>query len=532
MADGYSPPVLLSNEPQSSVDTAAIRASLDLEKMELTKISQEMARLRLQYQNTQNSIEQKYKLLSPIRTVPPEILVEIFLYFCHSLAQRLGETGNRHFCPQLLIASVCRRWREVAFAAPSLWTHFRLYFTQNNRDQEQLMPCDRWLSSSGSGPPLSMEIYAEDHDAKTLPGLREMLPLLSNEFYRCSSLELIFNEPEWEEALVKLGPCDFPSLKHIEVQIGRQSETVPPELPTPTDASHACLEWAASIVHRTPNLQTLHWFHLTRYLDPPSLPTQITSLTLGSLYHSRCEEVEVLRILKHTPALERLILDITAEGSTPTPNDLHIVLPHVNYLLIQFNDEVTNFLNHLTLPALAHLSINTGVLGIGPYHTLPPLYARSRFPLQWLDVEVSAREERLPPLLEFFSNVGPTLKCLETASPRRDARPLTAYIQHILTAFQHNALPLLDLFSFSVWLDDSEQEELFREILGDLFKADLEGDECTAKHLRKLQVDFLVGHALYSLPSTIKAVVEASFAEELERLKKRDITVSWEVHHH
>ncbi|KAL0576982.1 hypothetical protein V5O48_004992 [Marasmius crinis-equi] len=69
----------------------------------------------------------KYKaLLAPIHRLPSEVLLEIFVRHCEQ--NSLGGYDCKYLPAACTVSSVCGRWREIAIAAPRLWSSFTIDF--------------------------------------------------------------------------------------------------------------------------------------------------------------------------------------------------------------------------------------------------------------------------------------------------------------------------------------------------------------------------------------------------------------------
>ncbi|KAJ7599860.1 hypothetical protein C8J56DRAFT_846510, partial [Mycena floridula] len=63
-------------------------------------------------------------LLSPIRTIPPEILRAIVSNACVGVESNVDDL--RISIPALTLAGVCTRWRDIAFSTPECWSAISL----------------------------------------------------------------------------------------------------------------------------------------------------------------------------------------------------------------------------------------------------------------------------------------------------------------------------------------------------------------------------------------------------------------------
>ncbi|KAJ7609115.1 hypothetical protein FB45DRAFT_1039272 [Roridomyces roridus] len=64
-------------------------------------------------------------ILSPLRRMPPEVLVQIFLRTLPSFQESNGDASDARESPWTL-AQVSGRWREIALSTPSLWSTVRV----------------------------------------------------------------------------------------------------------------------------------------------------------------------------------------------------------------------------------------------------------------------------------------------------------------------------------------------------------------------------------------------------------------------
>lgn len=100
----------------ADIDSAA--SHLDQVKEELHDLLQAVQQLREQKVILRRRLVTHQALLAPIRRLPPEILVEIFSH-CGNEYRRMG--APTYYMP-IIISVVCKRWRDLAFGSPHLWT--------------------------------------------------------------------------------------------------------------------------------------------------------------------------------------------------------------------------------------------------------------------------------------------------------------------------------------------------------------------------------------------------------------------------
>ncbi|KAK0462335.1 uncharacterized protein EV420DRAFT_1524030 [Desarmillaria tabescens] len=106
-------------------------------KCRIMFLSRQMGTLRQERQRISEAISERRKILSPVRRLPSEILHHIFLDtidFPVQYSQSKSNNAHWDFHPTQsslwLIASVSKRWRNVALSSPKLWSFVNISFTQ------------------------------------------------------------------------------------------------------------------------------------------------------------------------------------------------------------------------------------------------------------------------------------------------------------------------------------------------------------------------------------------------------------------
>ncbi|KAF7345578.1 ABC protein [Mycena venus] len=95
----------------------------------ITRLRTRLKQLEDQQRLLSNYLARNKSILSPLRRMPPEILLEVFSWTLSPiLAVRRGGSFNVNEPPWIL-GHVSSRWRAVALAAPSLWSMVALNYT-------------------------------------------------------------------------------------------------------------------------------------------------------------------------------------------------------------------------------------------------------------------------------------------------------------------------------------------------------------------------------------------------------------------
>ncbi|KAF9030554.1 hypothetical protein BDZ89DRAFT_664621 [Hymenopellis radicata] len=90
---------------------------------EIRRLSSLLSALQEHRSHAANAIQKNrvYILPSPIRKLPPEIILTIFRYACDT--SRIRDTfGENTFLTPLRISLVCARWRDLCLVTPMLWS--------------------------------------------------------------------------------------------------------------------------------------------------------------------------------------------------------------------------------------------------------------------------------------------------------------------------------------------------------------------------------------------------------------------------
>ncbi|KAJ7019336.1 hypothetical protein C8F04DRAFT_1276358 [Mycena alexandri] len=145
-------PFVVESLPPCTLEPDRIRAAkLDAEILDLKR---SLSTLQAQRELVQERID-SYKY--PVLTLPNEIVAEIF---GHCLP-------NYPECPfvdadvsPINLTQICRDWRDIALATPTLWRAMQLYLNLDYPVARQLRDLEVWLSRSGCCP-MSVDIVID-----------------------------------------------------------------------------------------------------------------------------------------------------------------------------------------------------------------------------------------------------------------------------------------------------------------------------------------------------------------------------------
>ncbi|KAJ3538222.1 hypothetical protein NMY22_g5252 [Coprinellus aureogranulatus] len=185
--------------PLSEGQHKEIKESLRSRQQEMSTLQEKETMLHLQLDSLQKAkedVERKIKeirrhiwaherLLSPARKLPDDIYREIFLW-CLPPPSRHRRVDRRS--APLLLTRVCRRWREIAYATPRLWTHLSLRYQEPTRRLSNTHFVQEWVRRSGALP-ISVT-YDAGSDSGLHPDHLDLFSKLSQSFERWRSLSM------------------------------------------------------------------------------------------------------------------------------------------------------------------------------------------------------------------------------------------------------------------------------------------------------------------------------------------------------
>ncbi|KAJ7022544.1 hypothetical protein C8F04DRAFT_235740 [Mycena alexandri] len=87
-------------------------------------------------------------------------MAEIFVRFLPVYPECSRPTG---ISSPVTLTQICRQWRDIALATPTLWRALYLNFGSDNSAARQLRELEAWLSRSGCCP-MSVQIIIKDVD--------------------------------------------------------------------------------------------------------------------------------------------------------------------------------------------------------------------------------------------------------------------------------------------------------------------------------------------------------------------------------
>ncbi|KAJ7460170.1 hypothetical protein FB451DRAFT_1500433 [Mycena latifolia] len=376
--------LLQSNEPLDDSQARHVRATLDATLTGLEDLEGEISKTLLALVKLENERRRRSQYadilmgtLSPIRRIPSEILVEIFLT-CrdNTLSEPNYSITDSRQAP-MLMGHVSSRWRQVCHGAPRLWDHFHLSATPGSsmdRTVSQLRPIlarsrilplhVKFKQWSGS-PTVTENLF--DLIFQTHERLKHLYLCIKRTTTSSKSLSRIFNRP-----------TPLPVLSSIKLIV---DETLD----------------AARVLALFHDMRQLRDVHLNTHPLPPrsllyALPwAQFTRLGL----HSALELGDARDILAQCAVLQECELyELTNEDGMEPPHHVHQLI-HLQRLAISSDQEIASeFLEAFSFPNLLSLDISCSALSPD---AIPNLLAGSKCSLEVLRLNVNGLD--LIPLL-------------------------------------------------------------------------------------------------------------------------------------
>ncbi|KAF7356380.1 hypothetical protein MVEN_00970400 [Mycena venus] len=303
------------------VDPADELARLDAEikdmEIALSQLKERRALLKM-------PIDAHMALISPMRRIPQDVLVEIFFSCLPLQHNALIDPAEA----PLILGRICRDWRRVAYSTPMLWSSIHIpapnYCSASTALLSRLENLvEAWLERSATCA-LDISLYHTTilADVEIDPLISQLLPVSRRLRHLALSGDAKLFRP-----LLQLGAEDLPLLKSIRIETGtyeifddHPSAASALQIPTLRDVS---LRLAESV---DPLLLPLRWSQLTGlrlHCSSFWIATgPVGGLTLGG----------ALEVLRRCPNLERCQLRMNG-GSDDEQVDVTTSIPCCRFTL-------------------------------------------------------------------------------------------------------------------------------------------------------------------------------------------------------
>ncbi|KAH8823992.1 hypothetical protein DL96DRAFT_1616024 [Flagelloscypha sp. PMI_526] len=295
---------------------------------EMEKTAKRLAILKVGREKRSRRLEACMVALSPVRSLPSEIVAEIFL-------AEVGQEPRMQDVIRLLHISRC--WREIGKAACRLWTFISLSPSPKHKeDYPFLNLLEEWLLRSGDLPlRIHLNLAAMDRQLAT-----KLLGICLRFSARWETVHLTM--PEWDDMAVFLSIAEPESLKKISIltlhnSFGRNS--------TP-------LAWEVAPALSILRLDLRACYPLPTMLFPWHQLTQLDLLVSTDIR-------QCLQFMRLSTSLGRSKLDFQSvphQGSIVDPFP-SVRLPTIQSLEIISGAILHRVLNCMTLPSLSQLGL-------------------------------------------------------------------------------------------------------------------------------------------------------------------------------
>ncbi|KAG2008171.1 hypothetical protein CC2G_013630 [Coprinopsis cinerea AmutBmut pab1-1] len=336
-----------------------IRQELQGKERQLPVLEGQARQLRLE-------INRLRSFLSPIQSLPVELLARIFAIACEGEVIKLWEEFSMAPPPTaILIAQVCKHWHAVVTTTPELWSQLDMYIgdCDNEGKLKELEPCIIH-SKTRAGRRHSWFIRT----AKAFLDRSQSLPLNLELFNYEEKLHSKNRIQELDLGFVDLGtfPCSlhFPILETLTLRHFRFPET----------ATRFVAPRLSKLVYIDPDVQMVHR-QIKFQLSWPSL----SELTFFWDLNSKGVSKAFFTVLKQVEQLKTLCVKFNKWRFVDTGTQhSYIRLPHLQTLEIQ--DASEQFLCRGYLANFAAPALETFELFIAdyPYEDQPEVLADIR----------------------------------------------------------------------------------------------------------------------------------------------------------
>lgn len=289
------------------------------------------------------AIEDQKSVLSPIRRVPVEVLVEIFL---RCLPDDHFVKPSTQSAP-LLLTQICQNWRHLSLSIGRLWASISVEINKERCSPHPLLIAS-WLARSGALPlsfqlidRLTLEDVTQHQPPFTAPPIiARFIPYLN----RWHTVHLDFSD--WRvntglDALIAGGPP--PLLESLSIWrdfwIKEDSNSL-------------------RVLLSAPRLHDLTWAARHSQLDPMAI------VVLSKMTSIRIEYFVPLdnfyTVLKHSPSL--LTCRFSVHKESPVLDTLPIIVPQLRSLDLSVGGSLDTVFQKFTAPSLTQLRISKALV--------------------------------------------------------------------------------------------------------------------------------------------------------------------------
>lgn len=290
----------------------------------------------------QLSVRRAQNLHAGINRLPIEILAHIFEL---AKATDWRVYGDQQSGRIVRLSLVCRHWRQVALAFPSLWSTIQLRhestynfeFASLCLERSKFSPLTIVISTLFRGPQIGdfLEPYAS-----RIQNVMLLVP------FRYASTNV---------GSYILSTCQFsaPSLQSLRISAPTWAASTPPVLPTLFN-------------NNIPDLKQLHIESFSSW--PGHRFTTLTHLAIScqSQYEYRSSMTEMLNVLEANPLLEEILVDDACPSLESLSGRPRVCLPNLRLICfiisLSDNELPSQILSHLELPRHATIRVHLDMM--------------------------------------------------------------------------------------------------------------------------------------------------------------------------
>ncbi|KAF8884730.1 hypothetical protein CPB84DRAFT_1712934 [Gymnopilus junonius] len=345
------------------------RRMADFEK-EMTFRQRALEHFTTERDRLQSVIQQHRVLLSPVRVLPNDILLSIFL-FCLPVEHNAVMDPTQ---PPMVLGLVCSRWRFIAYNSPHLWASLHIplprypsYPAISLPDVREIFQARmflhqaairQWLTRSRSRP-LSVSLYvtSSSWDGTAADDYLAYLVLLISFFYRIRVLEVTLPSGYFYTFFASLTPEQLPMLETLRLSFVD-------DRPVGGTANQQDKKWTSSGLLITRTLREMHLIQfpsLIPYLEINwRLLTSLDIIYSTQVWRDRGFTLnEAYAVLAQCSNLVHLGIELTDPSHTICPLRL-ISLPHLHSLtLLDAAYNLASLLDRMLVPNLKCIRYET-----------------------------------------------------------------------------------------------------------------------------------------------------------------------------
>ncbi|KAK0464789.1 uncharacterized protein EV420DRAFT_1518209 [Desarmillaria tabescens] len=376
--------ILGTNHAPNEHDCVVIQKSLSEQEQLLEQVRTQKADLEEQLLVTSQREAQLVKSIadhrtllraSPIRSLPAELLGEVFLAHC---AQYPNLDSGRHDGvafrkSRLRLLWVCRRWRDVALSIPRIWAVLSVEYHAFNRPHSEEAAAwasvlKRWISSSGHLPLSINFTFTESWDSHYHSDYQNIaFNAIFSQLHRCKCfigrLEFDFNGHDAVHRALDQNIPDAPILETLSLRSYRSSSASP------------IINWRRKLYATIPRL---------RHLDVDSA-SGIVSLPVQNIITVKLETAalsDLFYLVENAAVLEELEVGEVEQSRDlrHSQRDAHRLDSLVNVHFRHTDSAaVSRFIDYVTLPSISELAVRTSSPWSDPAASWPDIDIFIRF---------------------------------------------------------------------------------------------------------------------------------------------------------